>query len=184
MVDPFIPHGDPAPEVRVDLVHAFLTGLQDRGQFDAKGPATLQNSAQNKLPLSLLMIDIDDFKSINDQYGHPAGDRVIRNVVATMLSVLRVQDVLFRYGGEEFALLCLGLPHGEVTAMAERIRVAVAGASHPGLNRSVTISIGVANFPRHALDFPALLSRADEALYHAKALGRDRVYVQPVLPAV
>ena len=160
-----------------------LTGLQDRGQFDTKGPATLQNCEHNKLPLGLLMIDIDDFKSINDQYGHPAGDRVIRSVVATILSVMRKQDALFRYGGEEFALLCLGLPHGEVAAMAERIRLAVASASHPGLSRPVTISIGVASFPGHATDFPALLARADEALYRAKALGRDKVYAQSMRPA-
>lgn len=159
-----------------------LTGLQDRGQFDIRGPATLQNSAQNKLPLSLLMIDIDDFKSINDQYGHPAGDRVIRSVVETILSVLRKQDALFRYGGEEFALLCLGMTDNAVMAMAERIRLAVATASHSGLSRPVTISIGVASFPRHALDFPTLLARADEALYHAKALGRDKVYTQSFLP--
>lgn len=157
-----------------------LTGLQDRGQFDAKGPATLQNSAHNKLPQGLLMIDIDDFKSINDQHGHPAGDRVICSVVATILPILRKQDALFRYGGEEFALLCLGLPHVEVTEMAERIRGAVAGASHPGVNRPVTISIGVASFPSHASDFPTLLARADEALYRAKALGRDKVYAHPI----
>ena len=158
-----------------------LTGLPDRGQFDTKGPATLQNCAHNKLPLSLMMIDIDDFKSINDQHGHPTGDRVIRSVVATILPVLRTQDCLFRYGGEEFALFCLGLPHIEATEMAERIRVAVAGASHPGLNRPVTISVGVASFPAHAPDFPALLARADEALYHAKALGRDKVYAHAIL---
>ncbi|MGN6580922.1 MAG: diguanylate cyclase [Bordetella sp.] len=160
-----------------------LTGLQDRGQFDTKGPATLKNSADNKLPLSLLMIDIDDFKSINDQHGHPVGDRVIRSVVATILQVSRKQDILYRYGGEEFALLCLGLPHDEVTEMAEHIRIAVAGASHSGLTRPVTISIGVASFPPHASDFSSLLARADEALYHAKAMGRDTVYAHSILSA-
>lgn len=123
-----------------------LTGLKDRGQFDTKGPAMLQAALQSKLSVSLMMIDIDHFKSINDQHGHPVGDKVIQAVADTVLRTKREGDKLFRYGGEEFALLCPEIPPGAM-ALAERIRAAVAASAHPGLDRRVTISIGVATFP-------------------------------------
>jgi len=152
-----------------------LTGLRDRGQFDAKGPAMLRVAAQSKLPVSLMMIDIDHFKSINDHHGHLRGDQVIRTVVDTIMRTKREADELFRYGGEEFALLCPETPPGAVV-LAERIRAAVAAAPHPGLDRPVTISIGVATFPADARDFQDLLMRADAALYEAKTQGRNRTF--------
>ncbi len=151
-----------------------LTGLKDRGQFDTKGPAMLQAASRSKQSFSLMMIDIDHFKSINDTHGHPEGDRVIRKVADIIARTKREGDKLFRYGGEEFALLCPETPPGAM-ALAERIRAAVAISAHPGLVRPVTISIGVATFPADATDFQKLLMRADAALYEAKALGRNRV---------
>ncbi|HEY0296772.1 MAG TPA: diguanylate cyclase [Bordetella sp.] len=160
-----------------------LTGLQDRGQFDIKGPATLAAAARSRQPVSLLMIDIDRFKEINDRYGHPTGDRAIQDIVATIASAMRTKDDLFRYGGEEFALLCLGMPRDDVMAMAERIRLTVASTPHPDLSQPMTISIGIASFPEHAQNFPTLLARADEALYQAKSLGRDQVFIWAASPA-
>ncbi|MDH6230767.1 diguanylate cyclase (GGDEF)-like protein [Mesorhizobium soli] len=151
-----------------------LTGLQDRGRFDAKGPVMLQAAMRSEVSLSLMMIDIDHFKSINDRYGHPQGDKVIRLVADIIMRTKRGADELFRYGGEEFALLCPEAPPG-ATALAERIRAAVATAPHPGLDRPVTISVGIATFPADARDMRELLMRADASLYEAKALGRNRV---------
>lgn len=152
-----------------------LTGLQDRGWFDTRGPAMLQAALQSELSVSLMMIDIDHFKAINDQHGHPQGDDVIREVADTIMRTKREADKLFRYGGEEFALLCPEAPPGAM-ALAERIRAAVAAVSHPGLDRRVTISIGIATYPADAKDFRELLTRADAALYEAKALGRNRAF--------
>lgn len=155
-----------------------LTGLKDRGQFDAKGPAMLKAASRSKLSVSLMMIDIDHFKAINDTHGHPTGDRVIQTVADIIARTKREGDKLFRYGGEEFALLCPETPPGAM-ALAERIRAAVAGSPNPGLDLEVTISIGIATFPRDAKDFRELLTRADAALYQAKALGRNRVVGRP-----
>lgn len=152
-----------------------LTGLKDLGQFDTRGPAMLQTALRSKQSVSLMMIDIDHFKAINDTYGHPQGDRVIQAVAGTIARTKREGDRLFRYGGEEFALLCPEAPPGAM-ALAERIRTAVAVVPHPGLDRAVTISVGVATFPADAKDIHELLKRADAALYEAKALGRNRVF--------
>lgn len=151
-----------------------LTGLQDRGRFDTMGPAALQAAIQSGSSLSLLMIDIDHFKTINDQYGHPEGDSVLQEVSATIMRTKRETDELFRYGGEEFALLCPGTRPG-VMMLAERIRAAVAAISYPEVDQHITISIGVASYPTDAQDFRELLRHGDAALYEAKRLGRNRV---------
>ncbi|WP_348639337.1 GGDEF domain-containing protein [Aquamicrobium sp. LC103] len=152
-----------------------LTGLQDRGRFDAQGPKMLQVALRSERSVSLMMIDIDHFKSINDRHGHPVGDKVIREVANAIMRTKREADELFRYGGEEFALLCPEAPPGAM-ALAERIRAAVEAISHPDLDRAITISIGIATFPTDANGIQELLTRADSALYEAKALGRNRVF--------
>lgn len=149
-----------------------LTGLQDRGRFDIKGPDMLRLASRTDRNVSLMMIDIDHFKSINDEYGHPQGDRVIRGVAGAIMQVKRAGDELFRYGGEEFALLCPESPSG-AAALSERVREAVADLSHFGLERSVTVSIGIATYPVDGRDFPELLRKADAALYMAKSRGRN-----------
>ncbi len=151
-----------------------LTGLHDRGQLDVKGPAMLQTAAQSGMQVSLMMLDIDHFKAINDTHGHVVGDSVIRKVAETIAATKREGDELFRYGGEEFVLLCPETPPG-ATALAERIRHAISESQHPQLDHPVTLSIGIATFPADAGSFQDLLIRADTTLYEAKALGRNRV---------
>jgi len=158
-----------------------LTGLQGRGQFDAKGPAMVRATVESYLSVSLIMIDIDHFKAINDKYGHVKGDRVIRDVATAIASAKRDGDELFRYGGEEFALLCLETAACAM-ALAERLRESVHDQYQPTLDRPITISAGIATCPMNATNFDALLLKADAALYKAKALGRNR-FVHAAAPA-
>lgn len=151
-----------------------LTGLQDRGQLDAKGPSMLEAASHSGYPVSLMMIDVDHFKNINDTFGHLVGDHVLRSVGETIAKVKREGDELFRYGGEEFVLLC-SQSRPDARKMAERVRAAVERSPYRDLQRPVTVSIGIASFPADASEFAALLHRADEALYRAKALGRNRI---------
>jgi diguanylate cyclase (GGDEF)-like protein len=151
-----------------------LTGLQDRGEFDNNGPIMLQTAARLDRRISLLMIDIDHFKAINDSHGHVVGDGVIRDVAQMIAGQKREGDHVFRYGGEEFALLSTEMPDGAV-ALAERIRSVVADSEIADLGHAVTISIGIATFPARSISFRDLLIRADAALYAAKMGGRNRV---------
>ncbi|MGA2828297.1 MAG: GGDEF domain-containing protein [Streptosporangiaceae bacterium] len=128
-----------------------------------------------KVPLALLLLDLDHFKQVNDQYGHAAGDQVLAGVGTALRSVLRARDFAGRNGGEEFAVL---LPDTDIAAaleIAERIRVAIAEVTLPGTDVPVTVSIGVAGFPGHASTLERLDRLADAALYVAKRQGRNRV---------
>lgn len=130
-------------------------------------------------PFSLMMIDVDNFKHLNDTHGHPAGDEVLRGIARVVPATLRASDVVARVGGEEFVVLLLDteLPHA-LTA-AEKVRESVkahpfvGGATQP--SGHVTISIGLASWPKHGETAEAVLAAADRALYAAKGAGRDRV---------
>jgi len=152
-----------------------LTGLPNkRAVTDAMKRLFAQASATAS-PLGLLLIDLDHFKQINDQWGHPVGDQVLASVGAVLRSVLRAGDFAGRNGGEEFAVL---LPDTGIPAaleIAERIRVAIAEISLPGADASVTASLGVVGFPAHATTLDRLERLADAALYIAKREGRNRV---------
>ena len=128
-----------------------------------------------------MMLDLDRFKSINDDHGHPAGDAVLRGVAVAIAQAVRGADVSGRLGGEEFALLLPGDATADAAHVAERLRGMVAnGVAHPaGPDRRVTLSVGVAALGPGA-DVAALeaaLAAADRALYEAKAAGRDRVVI-------
>jgi diguanylate cyclase (GGDEF)-like protein len=160
-----------------------LTGLPNkRAVTDAMKRLFAQASATAS-PLGLLLIDLDHFKQINDQWGHPVGDQVLASVGAVLRSVLRAGDFAGRNGGEEFAVL---LPDTGIPAaleIAERIRAAVAEISLPGADVSVTASLGVVSFPDHATTPDRLERLADAALYIAKREGRNRVQrADPVSP--
>ena len=131
--------------------------------------------------LSLLMFDVDHFKRINDTFGHVAGDQVLARLAQVTQSTVRAEDVFGRYGGEEFAVICRGIPLADAATMAERLRAMVAGAQfvYEAGVIPVTISIGVAGYPEVAVQNALeLIAAADEALYGAKRGGRNRVVVK------
>lgn len=154
-----------------------LTGVYNRRAFVE---AAELERARPDAELSVVILDVDHFKSVNDHHGHGAGDDVLRALAAAATGALRAGDVLARLGGEEFAVLVPGASRQDAAALAERIREAVAGVeiSTPAGPLRVTVSAGVASSPPGACEpFEQLLHRADEALYAAKRGGRDRVEV-------
>ena len=153
-----------------------LTGLANRRHFFAEAETLLAAAAPPETPVAALMLDIDHFKSINDRYGHAAGDDVLREVSSRLKCVLRQQDVLARLGGEEFAVLLGGLTAPEIADIGERLRQAVAAEPvlTPGADIEVRISIGAAQ-RRGQEPLDALMQRADQALYAAKSSGRNRL---------
>ncbi|CAM5766583.1 GGDEF domain-containing protein [Bosea minatitlanensis] len=152
-----------------------LTGALTRERFETAGPALLSRAALLRRPISLAIIDVDHFKSINDRYGHIIGDEVLRRVVECLRLEIRAEDRIFRYGGEEFVVLCENMAHPDALAYAERMRVAVHATLAREFAAAPTISIGVATFPSDAQTIRDLLAHADAHLYQAKRLGRDRV---------
>ncbi len=160
-----------------------LTGMLNRGAlFDAL-ERELARARRGATAFSVAMFDLDRFKVLNDTYGHPAGDEVLRKVAATIQACIRQPDILGRYGGEEFVLLMPDTDAEMAMAVAGRIRAAVKanGIQWEGRLLAVAVSGGVANFPSHGTTADALIAAADAALYEAKHAGRDRV-MQAVRP--
>jgi diguanylate cyclase (GGDEF)-like protein len=157
-----------------------LTGLYNRNHFFVEADRHLRIARRHRQQIAAVMVDIDQFKRINDTYGHPVGDEVIRLVAGRLRDAVRDSDVLGRYGGEEFALVT---PHAGTSAaeLAERLRQAVSSDPVPTAAGPlpVTISVGLAHPSGGEQDLRQLLSRADEALYQAKQTGRDRVCIAP-----
>jgi diguanylate cyclase (GGDEF)-like protein len=163
--------------------HAFnlasmdaLTGAFNKRYFDETFGKEIQRSQQLGSPLSIVLFDIDHFKKINDTYGHPAGDAVLKNVASTVASQLRDGDALFRVGGEEFALVLSATPRDLAVQAAEAVRDLVAAlvTDVMGTRITATLSLGVAELA--AGEQPAALyQRVDELLYAAKRGGRNRV---------
>lgn len=159
-----------------------LTQLFNRRAFDEALRSAWQTATRNQLSLAVLVIDIDHFKSVNDRFGHAAGDATLVEVSAAILSeARRGDDVVARYGGEEFIVLALGLQADAALHLAERIRAAAreCRVQLPGEIASeerVTVSVGVAACVPAPHTLPeALIARADRALYRAKSAGRDCV---------
>jgi len=155
-----------------------LTGVLNHGAIMDSLYLNLDYARRQSEPLSIIMADVDHFKRINDNHGHPTGDAVLKDVVATLQSCLRGHDELGRYGGEEFLMVLRGTPLEVGKQVAERIRAALA-ARRMDFNDDilrVTLSLGVAALDPERGDGPAsLLARADGALYDAKRAGRDCV---------
>jgi diguanylate cyclase (GGDEF)-like protein len=158
-----------------------LTGLANRRAFMALGAAAVEQSRRYQRPLSLLMMDLDDFKQVNDRYGHATGDAALRAVAETLWSLARGADTAGRLGGEEFAILLPETSAAEAGIVAERLRSAVTGlvVEYQGTPIRITCSIGVAEQSPTIDTMEAMLKAADHALYQAKAGGRDRVVCYP-----
>jgi diguanylate cyclase (GGDEF)-like protein len=153
-----------------------LTGVHNRRQFFARLEVERERTARFAEPFSLLMLDIDRFRELNEAVGHAAGDSVLRQVAALLTRVARAVDLVARSGGEEFAVVLPRTRADEATQIAERLRVAVAESLFEGApGGKVTVSVGVAGFPFHTADLATLVDCADAALFAAKRAGRNAV---------
>lgn len=164
-------------------LHDALTGLLNRRFLMETLPRLLFDAQRQQQPLALLMIDLDHFKRVNDEYGHQVGDQTLRAVAATIQKQLRAADVLARFGGEEFVAVCPRVSADESIEIAERLRehVGALRAHQLGFGGPQTISIGVATIAGGQLvALEELIRVADEALYRAKQRGRDRVEIDRV----
>ena len=151
-----------------------LTGLANRGTLDEILPVEIARAARQEQTLSIIMADLDRFKSVNDEYGHIAGDQVLAGAAAVFRNKMRPYDVAARYGGEEFVFLLPGTLAEDAITIAERIRAEVAKIAVPACPRQITMSFGVAGWLTGE-NPEQFIARADAALYKAKSNGRDRV---------
>jgi diguanylate cyclase (GGDEF)-like protein len=157
-----------AQESRLD----GLTSLLNRRGFDERLDAEIARSARFGHPLSLLLIDVDDFKLVNDRFGHAAGDEVLRSLASHIERSIRTIDIAARYGGEEFAVILPETPAEGALVVAERI----LGFHQPSLiGAPITVTIGVAELDPVSGSKDELIQRSDEALYRAKRAGKNRV---------
>ena len=156
-----------------------LTGCLNRRAFLTESERCMDAATRAEAPLCAIMCDVDHFKSINDRFGHGGGDEVLKAVARALARGLRTGDLLGRYGGEEF---CIVLPDAnleQALAIAERLRADVEANAGSAVRQfadvKVTMSFGVEQFGTDAAQFAALVDRADQALYHSKESGRNRV---------
>lgn len=158
-----------------------LTGLFNRRYLDATMARELTRCQRESQPLSLLVMDIDHFKRINDEHGHPAGDEVLRQVAQLLARRARSSDVVCRYGGEEYVALLPNMTAHTALVRAEEYRslLQTMPIAFEDKELRVTLSIGVASFPKHGRTVPDLIHVADAALYQAKQTGRNRVVEAP-----
>jgi two-component system, cell cycle response regulator len=157
-----------------------LTGLCNRRHLDERLFAEIAYARRHDVDLSVVMADVDHFKRVNDGYGHPAGDSVLRGVARALQAELRTEDVVGRYGGEEFLILLRGVGLEGAMTVAGRVRAAIESTPIPIRATAVlhvTASFGVASLRAcEPSDAPTLVSHADRRLYAAKAAGRNRVH--------
>ena len=193
-------------ELRKLVTMDNLTTLYNRAYFFFRLNSELQRAKRYNRPLSLLIMDIDNFKRVNDQYGHLIGDQLLRAVSSTIRSNIRYStgkaryelDIPCRYGGDEFAIIFPETTTSQATVAAERIRkeinvkcghemmeqIQTATGSHPMEVPDVTVSVGVASFPGHASETEALVKAADDAMYVSKRSEKDKVVVSGTAPSL
>lgn len=165
-------------ELHAQSIRDALTGLYNRRYLDETLARELRRADRTGTPVSVLMLDIDHFKSFNDTHGHAAGDAVLAGIAAVLLGSTRSEDVACRYGGEEFTVIMAGLGEAEAVERAEQIRERIALHDFRWNEQPLghlTASIGVATSPEHAGTTEQLLNAADTALYRAKSNGRNQV---------
>ncbi len=162
-----------------------LTGLHNRKHLDERLEAEFSFAKRHTTSLSIIMLDLDYFKDVNDAHGHQAGDEVLCKVAGVLQRVTRMEDVVARYGGEEFAVLARGITETQATMLAERIRTLVEEliVEWKDGHIQITLSGGVATFnPMSYESSDSLMSEADQALYRAKELGRNRIVIVSRVP--
>jgi diguanylate cyclase (GGDEF)-like protein len=153
-----------------------LTGLANRRCFDDTLHAEWTRAMRQKQPLSLLMVDVDNFKAYNDAHGHLGGDECLKRIASAVSGEMRANDLVARYGGEEFAVILPNQSLKGAAIVAERIRCRVEKLQVPGKAQHVTVSIGAATaIASHDTDASQLVAIADAALYRAKHMGRNRI---------
>lgn len=150
--------------------------VYNRGRFD-RDLATLSAEANSGSPLSMVMVDTDRFKHVNDSFGHQAGDEVLRTIASVLRSSCAGKGLCYRYGGDEFAILLRNYSAEEAVALAERVRATVEQAAFEQSPDRVTASIGVATYPSTTERSDDLVSRADAAMYVAKKAGGNQVHI-------
>jgi len=155
----------------------YLTGLMNRGAFFKAAEREIDRARRFGHSSGLILLDIDYFKRVNDKYGHPAGDEVLRQLAETSRGLLREQDLIGRLGGEEFAILLVQPPANKLHDIAERLRAAIDEliVEHQGERISITASLGIAETGDTTDNLERLIATADELLYTAKREGRNRV---------
>jgi diguanylate cyclase (GGDEF)-like protein len=156
-----------------------LTGLPNARAVQDTLKRLVAQAARSELPLAAVMLDLDRFKALNDDFGHEAGNDVLAAVGRALDSAVRASDFVGRYGGEEFVVLLPDTDADGALALAEKIRRAVSSLQFAAVPRVVTASLGVAALAPDVLDGQTLLRNADRALYAAKEHGRDRVELAP-----
>ncbi|MGK2905533.1 MAG: sensor domain-containing diguanylate cyclase [Desulfuromonadales bacterium] len=158
-----------------------LTGLYNHGQFKKHFAEEVARANRYNKALSIILLDVDDFKKFNDTYGHPSGDIVLQEMAHMLRGLLRNSDAIYRYGGEEFIVLLPETALQEAITVAERIRILVETESPRFLNgiskaSGITVSVGVAALPDCGMDTRTLLKSVDDLMYQAKREGKNKVY--------
>jgi len=156
-----------------------LTGIHNRRFFELRIAEEIDRAQRFGTGMAVVMVDIDHFKRVNDEFGHLLGDEVLRQVSSIFHQQLRKIDVLCRYGGEEFAILLCQTNAVHALGVAEKLRKSVEAWQFPGVPRPVTISAGTANYAEHGYTRDELVKAADAGLYAAKQAGRNRVRLAP-----
>ncbi len=152
-----------------------LTGAFNRRVFERRIEEEIDRANRYSTALSVLMVDVDHFKAVNDEFGHLLGDEVLRQISRLFAQVLRKSDVVCRYGGDEFAILLPETVGQSALRAAEKLRQTIAEFEFPGVPRRITISAGISEYPRNGDSRDSLVQAADDCLYAAKQAGRNRV---------
>ena len=168
-------------QMKDDIKRDYLTGLNNVRQFDTLLNISINSAKERNEKLSMLYIDLDFFKKVNDTYGHPEGDLVLKEIGEILKKTCRSFDIISRNGGEEFSVILLDCPLERAVEVAERIRSKVEKHDFvlsSGQKINITISIGVSSFPETTADIEKLVEHADIALYSAKRTGRNTVSIK------
>ena len=179
VLEPIIQNKTQLKDLNTEVYTDKLTGVKNRTFLEQQIDNLIKISDTNKEQFSLIMIDLDHFKKINDTYGHPAGDCILVEFSQIVLSCVRANDIVARYGGEEFIIVLPNSNLAYANSIAERIRASVASATMPMFEGSnlppLTCSLGISTYPDYANDKTNLIKTADIALYSAKENGRNKV---------